>query len=119
MRFSGAGFHTGSPSRVDLMLPPCEHTQVRPEELKIVVIGGGSGSSVVLQGLKQHTSEITAIVTMFDSGGSSGLLRHEFGYPPFGDLRQCLMALSEESELLATIRSLLGFRFASESSLFG
>jgi uncharacterized cofD-like protein len=119
MRFSGAGFHTGSPSRVDLMLPPCEHTPVRPEELKIVVIGGGSGSSVVLQGWKQHTSEITAIVTMFDSGGSSGLLRHEFGYPPFGDLRQCLMALSEESELLATIRSLLGFRFASESSLFG
>ena len=55
--------------------------------LKIVVIGGGNGSAVVLEGLKRHTSELTSVVTMFDSGGSSGLLQKEFGYPPLGDLR--------------------------------
>ena len=57
---------------------------------KVVVIGGGSGSSVALKGLKKYDIDITAIVTMFDSGGSTGILRDEFGYPSFGDLRQCL-----------------------------
>ncbi len=119
MNLSDTVFITGWPGKVDLPRPPREHTRVQSEELRIVVIGGGSGSSVVLQGLKHHTANITAIVTVFDSGGSSGLLRQEFGYPPFGDLRQCLMALSGESELSATIHSLLGFRFATESSLSG
>ena len=68
------------------------------QEPKIVVIGGGSGSSAVLQGLKRHTARLTAVVTMFDSGGSSGLLQTEFGYPPLGDLRQCLLGLSEDNE---------------------
>ena len=52
---------------------------------RIVVIGGGSGTSTLLRGLKRYTPNLTAIITMFDSGGSSGLLRREFGYPPFGD----------------------------------
>lgn len=86
---------------------------------KIVVIGGGSGSSNILRGLKRYSAELTAIVTMFDSGGSSGLLRKEFGYPPFGDLRQCLMALSDDSQEIQTLKEALGFRFGIDSSLNG
>lgn len=90
-----------------------------PRELKIVVIGGGSGTSTVLRGLKHHTSQLTAVVTMFDSGGSSGLLQAEFGYPPLGDLRQCLLGLSEDGESNRSLRELLDFRFGRESSLNG
>ena len=86
---------------------------------KIVVIGGGSGTSAVLRGLKHHTSQLSAVVTMFDSGGSSGLLQEEFGYPPLGDLRQCLLGLSEEIEANRSLRELLDFRFHRESSLNG
>ncbi|MCZ6614821.1 MAG: YvcK family protein, partial [Chloroflexi bacterium] len=89
------------------------------KEFKIVVIGGGSGSSVVLRGLKSHTSELTAVVTMFDSGGSSGLLQDEFGYPPLGDLRQCLLGLSEDVESTRALREMIDFRFRQESSLNG
>ena len=90
-----------------------------PEELKVVVIGGGTGSSVVLRGLKEHTTKVAAVVTMFDSGGSSGLLQAEFGYPPLGDLRQCLLSLSEDNEASQSLRQLLDFRFRQESSLNG
>ncbi len=83
------------------------------------MIGGGSGISNILQGLKQYTSELTAIVTMFDSGGSSGLLRKEFGYPPFGDLRRCLLALGEEASDTEALRRALEFRFGEETSLNG
>ena len=88
-------------------------------QLKIVVIGGGSGSSAVLRGLKKHTSNLSAVVTMFDSGGSSGLLQSEFGYPPLGDLRQCLLGLSEDIEATRALRELIGFRFRQGSSLNG
>ena len=88
-------------------------------ELKVVVIGGGSGSSVVLRGLKNYTTKVAAVVTMFDSGGSSGLLQAEFGYPPLGDLRQCLLGLSEDDETTKPLREALGFRFRQESSLNG
>ncbi len=87
---------------------------------KIVVIGGGSGSSVALRGLKSYDVDLTAVVTMFDSGGSTGILRDEFGYPPLGDIRQCLVALSpEENERVAAFNSALDFRFNSSSSLQG
>ncbi|MFQ6030449.1 MAG: uridine diphosphate-N-acetylglucosamine-binding protein YvcK [Dehalococcoidia bacterium] len=89
------------------------------KDLKVVVIGGGTGSSAVLRGLKKYTSEVSAVVTMFDSGGSSGLLQSEFGYPPMGDLRQCLLGLSEDNETTRALRELLGFRFQQESSLNG
>lgn len=85
----------------------------------IVVIGGGSGSSVLLRGLKNQNVKLTSVVTMFDSGGSSGLLREEFGYPPFGDLRQCLMALTDNSDLAETLLMAFDFRFAEKSSLNG
>lgn len=84
----------------------------------IVVIGGGSGSSMLLKGLKQHPVDLTAIVTTFDSGGSSGILRDEFGYPPFGDLRKCLVALSDSSGA-SSFRTASEFRFSSDSSLAG
>ena len=86
---------------------------------KILVIGGGSGSSNILRGLKLYPVDLTVIVTMFDSGGSSGLLRKEFGYPPFGDLRQCLMALSDDSQDTLRLIEALEFKFGTESSLKG
>ena len=86
----------------------------------IVVIGGGSGSSAALRGLKNYDVDLTVIVTMFDSGGSTGILREEFGYPPLGDIRQCLVALSpEEDEQVSVLNSALDFRFDSGSSLQG
>lgn len=88
-------------------------------EPRIVVIGGGTGISSVLRGLRDRPCKLTAIVTMFDSGGSSGLLRQEFGYPPFGDLRQCLVALADEEKVRESIKKLFGFRFRRESSLNG
>ena len=86
---------------------------------KVVAIGGGTGTSTLLGGLKAHTPNLTAIVTMFDSGGSTGLLRREYGMPPFGDLRRCLLALGEVSEETSPIRAALEYRFAESSSLNG
>ncbi len=79
----------------------------------------GLGSSAVLRELKSHTTELSSIVTMFDSGGSSGLLQADFGYPPLGDLRQCLLSLSEDAEANRLLRELMDFRFRQESSLNG
>ena len=86
---------------------------------KIVVVGGGSGSSNILRGLKKHDVDLTAIVTMFDSGGSTGLLRSEFGYPSFGDLRQCIVALSDDRLDTRRFGEALQFRFGSNTSLNG
>jgi uncharacterized cofD-like protein len=65
----------------------------------IVVIGGGIGSSIVLSGLKKYPFNLNSILTMFDSGGSSGKLRDELGVLPCGDIRQCLVALANKSNL--------------------
>ena len=75
---------------------------------KIVTIGGGTGSFTLLSGLRKYPFDITAVVTMADDGGSTGVLRDELGVLPPGDVRQCLVALSEES---ATLRALLNYRF--------
>lgn len=74
----------------------------------IVTIGGGTGHFVLLSGLKKYDIDITAIVSMADDGGSTGVLRDEMGVLPPGDVRQCLVALSEESEML---RDLFSYRF--------
>jgi uncharacterized cofD-like protein len=74
----------------------------------IVVIGGGTGTFTVLTGLKKYPHNLTAIVTMSDSGGSTGILRDELGVLPPGDVRQCLVALSS-SDLL--MRTLMNYRF--------
>jgi uncharacterized cofD-like protein len=81
---------------------------------KIVVIGGGTGSFTLLSGLKQYANNITALVNMADDGGSSGLLRDELGVLPPGDIRQCLVALSDASQL----RELFNYRF-DEGTLKG
>lgn len=74
----------------------------------IVVIGGGTGNFVVLSGLKQYPLNLSAIVSMADDGGSTGILRDELGVLPPGDVRQCLVALSSSSELM---RNLINYRF--------
>ncbi len=75
---------------------------------RIVAIGGGTGLSVLLRGLKEHTSHLTAVVTVADDGGSSGVLRHELGIPPVGDIRNCIAALADTESLM---RDLLQYRF--------
>lgn len=83
---------------------------------KIVVIGGGTGLSSLLRGLKKHTSNITAIVTVADDGGSSGELRRRIGILPPGDIRSCLAALSNDEELTT---QLFQYRFGEEAGLNG
>jgi uncharacterized cofD-like protein len=83
---------------------------------KIVVVGGGTGLSTLLAGLKQRTSNITAIVTVADDGGSSGRLREEFGVLPPGDIRNCLVALADSEDLLG---ALFQFRFKEGEGLRG
>jgi len=75
---------------------------------RIVTIGGGTGSFMLLSELKKHDVDITAVVTMFDSGGSTGVLRDELGVLPAGDVRQALVALSETAQEL---RDLFLYRF--------
>ena len=84
----------------------------------IVVIGGGSGIFNVLKGLKNYPVSITSIVTTFDNGGSTGILRDEFGTLPSGDIRRSLVALSPDTGD-STVRDLFNFRFPKESSLKG
>ncbi len=83
---------------------------------KIVVIGGGTGLPVLLRGLKEYTSNITAIVTVADDGGSSGRLRSEWGVLPPGDIRNCLVALATTEPLM---ERLFQHRFSSEEGLAG
>lgn len=75
---------------------------------KVTILGGGTGSFVVLTGLKKHHINLAAVVAMMDSGGSTGKLKHQLGVLPPGDLRQCLVALSEAPELW---RRLFMYRF--------
>ncbi|MCE5195750.1 MAG: YvcK family protein [Negativicutes bacterium] len=82
---------------------------------KLVVIGGGSGLSVLIRGLKQYTSNLTAIVTMADDGGSSGRLREELGTLPPGDIRNCILAMANAEP---SLQRLFEYRF-SEGSLAG
>src|SRR3982074_1244383 len=88
------------------------------DPLRIVAIGGGTGLSALLQGLKRFAPEvdITAIVTVTDDGGSSGRLRREFDVLPPGDIRNCLVALSEDEALLSR---LFQYRFESGRGLKG
>ena len=82
----------------------------------IVAIGGGTGLSTLLSGLKRYSSHITAVVTVADDGGSSGVLRRELGVLPPGDIRNCLAALSTEEPLLTR---LFQYRFSAGAGLEG
>ena len=95
-----------------------------PSELNIVAIGGGTGLSTLLRGLKRFVegegpwsvNHLGAIVTVTDEGGSSGVLRKEFGMLPPGDIRNCIVALAEEERLLS---QLFSYRFDTDSALKG
>ena len=86
---------------------------------KIVVIGGGTGTFAALRGLKDYDVDITAVVTMFDDGGSSGKLRDEFGLLPPGDVRRCLVALCPEDKKGMLLRNLFNYRFKEGEGLVG
>ncbi|MGB4505281.1 MAG: gluconeogenesis factor YvcK family protein [Syntrophaceticus sp.] len=83
---------------------------------RIAAIGGGTGLPILLRGLKKHTANITAIVTVADDGGSSGRLRGEFGILPPGDIRNCLVALAETETLM---EKLFNYRFGMGDGLAG
>jgi uncharacterized cofD-like protein len=78
---------------------------------RIVAIGGGTGLSTLLRGLKELTSNITAVVTVADDGGSSGKLREELGVPPMGDIRNCIAALADAEPAMTR---LLQYRFPAD-----
>lgn len=82
---------------------------------KIVAIGGGTGLSTMLRGLKKYTKNLTAIVTVADDGGGSGVLRREIGMPPPGDIRHCMESLANVEPIM---EQLLTYRFR-EGSLSG
>ncbi len=85
------------------------------ESSNIVAIGGGTGLSTMLRGMKKYTSNLTAVVTVADNGGSSGILRKEFNMLPPGDIRNCILALAQTEPLLEKV---FQYRF-SEGSLAG
>ena len=78
---------------------------------RVVTIGGGTGLSVLLRGLKELTNNITAVVTVADDGGSSGRLRSELGVPPMGDIRACIVALADNETQMGR---LLQYRFPEQ-----
>jgi uncharacterized cofD-like protein len=88
----------------------------KDSDLRIVSIGGGNGLSVLLHGLKRYPVDITAVVTVSDDGGSSGRLRREFDVLPPGDIRNCMVALSEDEALLSR---LFQYRFNAGRGLKG
>ena len=83
---------------------------------RVVCIGGGTGLSTLLRGLKEYTGNLTAVVTVADDGGSSGRLRQELGLPPPGDLRNCIVALADVEPLMTR---LFQYRFNEGSGLEG
>jgi uncharacterized cofD-like protein len=87
-----------------------------PSDVRVVALGGGTGLSTLLRGLKRYTSSITAIVTVTDDGGSSGRLRAEMGVLPPGDIRNCLVALADAEPLM---KQLFDYRFNGQGPLAG
>ena len=83
---------------------------------KIAAIGGGTGLSTMLRGLKQYTRNLTAIVTVADDGGGSGMLREDLGMPPPGDIRHCMEALANVEPVMG---ELLSYRFPKDSGSLG
>ena len=104
------------PERESELVDKVYQKRVLEKGSKIVVIGGGTGLSTLLHGLKSYTSNITAIVTVADDGGSSGRLRKEFDVPPPGDIRNCLVALADAEPLMG---KLFQFRFEEGTELAG
>ena len=104
------------PEREDELVDKIYQKRVLEKGPRIVVLGGGTGLAMLLHGLKAHTSNITAVVTVADDGGSSGRLRKEFDVLPPGDIRNCLVALAEAEPLMG---KLFQFRFEEGTALAG
>jgi uncharacterized cofD-like protein len=103
------------PSNVSEIRDIIYRRKILSQGAKVVTIGGGTGTSTLLRGLKSYTSNITAIVTVADDGGGSGVLRSDLGILPPGDIRNCMLALAETEPVL---EKLLSYRF-TEGSLKG
>jgi uncharacterized cofD-like protein len=98
-----------SPENLETLPDVIQRKRSLNQGARIVVIGGGTGLSTLLRGLKQYSSNLTAVVTMTDDGGSSGLLQQQLGgMPPPGDIRNCLVALADAEPLM---QQLFQFRF--------
>ena len=106
----------GVPARPSSLVENLYRKRTRKRDLKIVCIGGGTGMSTLLRGLKNYSDNLTAIITVADDGGSSGRLRQELGVLPPGDFRQCIAALADAEPLMAR---LLEYRFPNDSGLSG
>jgi uncharacterized cofD-like protein len=106
----------GVPARPTSLVENLYRKRMRQRGIKIVCIGGGTGMSTLLRGLKNYSENLTAIITVADDGGSSGRLREELGVLPPGDFRQCIAALADAEPLMAR---LLEYRFPSDSGLSG
>jgi len=109
-------FVTVFPQGNDQLVDRLYQKRVLERGPKIVVVGGGTGLSTMLHGLKEYTSNITAIVTVADDGGSSGRLRKDFDMLPPGDIRNCLVALADAEPLMG---KLFQFRFEGDGGLGG
>ncbi|MAG59537.1 hypothetical protein CMO96_01980 [Candidatus Woesebacteria bacterium] len=90
-----------------------------PKKKKVVVIGGGTGTYQVLVGLKRYSLDLSAVIAMSDSGGSTGKLRRDLGILPPGDIRRALMALSDLPLASKTLEKLFNFRFENGKGLKG
>lgn len=120
----GYGFRKMVQSVLEALLPANENQLVQVlyqkrhlgRGPKVVVLGGGTGLSSLLRGLKQYTSNVTAIVTVTDDGGSSGRLRGEFGILAPGDIRNCLVALADTE---TSMDELFRYRFVQGEGLAG
>jgi uncharacterized cofD-like protein len=104
------------PQREDELVDKVYQKLILEKGPKVVVIGGGTGLSMLLHGLKEFTSNITAVVTVADDGGSSGRLRQDLDVLPPGDIRSCLVALADAEPLM---RKLFQFRFEEGNELKG
>lgn len=122
MAMVGFGLNRIIAEVVDVLRPNTDlaeamyQSRTRRRGPKIVAIGGGTGLSTLLRGLKEYSDNLTAIVTVADDGGSSGRIRQEMGLLPPGDIRNCLIALAREERLLT---DLFRFRFPGETGLGG
>ena len=90
---------------------------VTQSNLRVVVIGGGTGCPAVMQGLSPYAFDLSAVVTVMDSGGSTGRLRQEFGIPALGDIRRCLSALAAPDAATELFRDLMEYRFRGDAAL--
>src|SRR3989338_3288595 len=104
------------PQKEDELVDKIYQKRILERGPRIVVIGGGTGLSTLLHGLKEYTSNIPAIVTVADDGGSSGRLRQDFDVLPPGDIRNCLVALADAEPLMGR---LFQFRFGEGTELSG